>query len=224
MPFKGSQQLNSISIAYWLNNHINTVRIILLALCFCLSIIVFNKLTRVQQAVLFTGLGLYLIVFYLFNFKFLADKMFLQPSVTLLASGKENIIKNDKLVLGVEVNGEARAYPIQIIGYHHQIKDAIKGTKILVTYCTVCRTGRVFDPTVRGKIEDFRLVGMDHYNAMFEDYSTKSWWRQANGEAIAGPLKGEKLRELPSRQMTLASWLALYPNSLVLQQIGRAHV
>lgn len=59
----------------------------------------------------------------------------------------------------------------------------------MVTYCTVCRTGRVYSPMVNGKLETFRLVGMDHFNAMFEDASTKSWWRQSNGDCIAGPLK-----------------------------------
>jgi len=59
-------------------------------------------------------------------------------------------------------------------------------------------------------------VGMDHFNAMFEDASTKSWWRQESGTAITGKLKGTQLPELPSRQMRLGDWLHLYPNSLVL--------
>jgi hypothetical protein len=58
---------------------------------------------------------------------------------------------------------------------------------------------------------------MDHYNAMFEDSSTKSWWRQVTGEAIVGPLKGNFLEELPSQQMSLKAWLDLYPSSTVLQ-------
>jgi hypothetical protein len=81
----------------------------------------------------------------------------------------------------------------------------------------VCRTGRVFDPTVDGRTETFRLVGMDQFNAMFEDRTTGSWWRQANGEAIVGPRAGTALRELPSRQVTLGYWLALHPGSLVMQ-------
>jgi hypothetical protein len=52
---------------------------------------------------------------------------------------------------------------------------------------------------------------------MFEDVSTKSWWRQATGEAIAGKLKGEKLPELLSTQTSLNEWLKLYPNSFVMQ-------
>lgn len=58
---------------------------------------------------------------------------------------------------------------------------------------------------------------MDHFNAMFEDVSTGSWWRQANGEAVTGPLKGTALKELPTVQVTLKQWLALHPTSLVMQ-------
>jgi len=87
----------------------------------------------------------------------------------------------------------------------------------MVTYCTVCRTGRVFEPVVNGKKEKFRLVGMDHFNAMLEDATTKSWWRQATGEAITGKLKGQQLPEVFSTQTSLSHWLQLNPNSLIMQ-------
>jgi hypothetical protein len=113
---------------------------------------------------------------------------------------------------------QARAYPIQLIGYHHQVRDVVAGQPVMVTYCTVCRTGRVFSPVVDDSADTFRLVGMDHWNAMFEDARTGSWWRQATGEAVAGPLKGKKrLAEIPSRQMTWAAWSARYPGSDVMQ-------
>jgi hypothetical protein len=58
---------------------------------------------------------------------------------------------------------------------------------------------------------------MDHFNAMFEDATTKSWWQQATGVAVAGPLKVHSLKEIPSQQLSLAAWLRLYPNSTVLE-------
>ena len=105
----------------------------------------------------------------------------------------------------------------RFLGYHHQVQDTIGGKPMIVTYCTVCRTGRVFEPIVNGKHEKFRLVGMDHFNAMFEDATTKSWWRQVNGEAITGKLKGQQLPEVFSTQTSLAKWLQLNPNSLIMQ-------
>jgi Protein of unknown function (DUF3179) len=134
-----------------------------------------------------------------------------------MATAAENKVELDRLVVGTDLYGEARAYPLQFIGYHHQVRDSIGGKEILVTYCTVCRTGRIFEPRVAGATEHFRLVGMDHFNAMLEDETTGSWWRQANGEAVVGPLKGTMMEELPSRQVTLRQWLALHPDSRIMQ-------
>jgi len=167
--------------------------------------------------VMFVAVLFYSFVAYAFNFKFLADKMFYQPQSKQFAAVANNKIKDNKLVIGVTINGEAKAYPIQLIGYHHQVRDTIGNTPVMITYCTVCRTGRAFSPFVNNKQEDFRLVGMDHFNAMFEDATTKSWWRQVNGEAITGKLKGYHLPEILSTQTSLAQWLHLNPNSLVMQ-------
>jgi hypothetical protein len=160
---------------------------------------------------------LYAVVFYFFNYSFESDKMFAQPGQLSFADTTGNKIPEDRLVIGVVVNNEARAYPIQLIGYHHQVRDTLGKTPIMVTYCTVCRTGRVYSPLVHGRPETFRLVGMDHFNAMFEDDRTKSWWQQATGVAVAGPLKGEQLAEVPSAQYTLSGWLRLHPASRVMQ-------
>lgn len=154
---------------------------------------------------------------WLANARLAADRMFYQPTSLIMAPAERNAVAPDRLVVGVVRNGEARAYPIQFIGYHHQVRDRVGGEPVLVSYCTVCRTARVFSPIVDGTEEAFRLVGMDHWNAMFEDGTTGSWWRQANGVAIAGPRKGRALPEIASQQVTLTQWLASHPASLVMQ-------
>ena len=146
-----------------------------------------------------------------------ADKMFLQPKELILSTSAKNKVKLIQLVIGVEINGKAKAYPIQYLGYHHQVLDSVGGMPIMITYCTVCHTGRVFEPKVNGKYERFRLVGMDHFNAMFEDETTKSWWQQATGKAISGKLKGQQLPEVKSEQTSLRLWLLLHPESLIMQ-------
>ena len=217
MPMPGSQTFNSIDLAYFLGANKNSIRIVL----YLIILIPFINIIKGNSIWEKVGLGIlslvYIGIFYAFTFVMEADKMFLQPTHTYFYKIAENKIPIDKLVIGVAENGLQKAYPIQFIGYHHQVRDSIGQTPIMVTYCTVCRTGRVFSPIVNGKLEDFRLVGMDHFNAMFEDASTKSWWRQANGECIAGPLKGYKLKEIKSEQLSLQAWFRKHPNAEVLQ-------
>jgi len=217
MPFPGSQEDNVIDLAYFIHSNINSIRIagIVLIAYPGYHLIRYGKSTLRWTAVA-------LIVFWLFifinsNFRLMADKMFYQPQNKILVKDAQNQVAKRALVLGVNINQEAKAYPIEIIGYHHQVRDTVGGEPVMVTYCTVCRTGRVYSPLVDGKPEEFRLVGMDHFNAMFEDNTTKSWWRQVSGEAITGPLKGKQLPEIPSEQMTLEAWLSRHPDSYVLQ-------
>ena len=217
MPFPGSQRSDTIQIAYFLNNYIWLFRILGLILIISPLLYIFRKSRWWRKILLAIFVLLYAGIFYLVNFKFLADKMFYQPKNKILATVADNRIDSNKLIIGVEINGEAKAYPIELIGYHHQVQDTVGGSPIMVTYCTVCRTGRVFSPFVNRKFEKFRLVGMDHFNAMFEDATTKSWWRQATGVAVAGPLKGTALKEIASAQMSLASWIRKYPNTLIMQ-------
>jgi hypothetical protein len=217
MPFPGSQQSNTISIAYFLNNYIFLFRIAgVLLMAF--SMIRFFQGWRLMPKIasgLFAFIALMLFLF--IRNVMSADKMFIQPRHKILAGPESNTVALDHLVIGVTINGKASCYPIQIIGYHHQVQDTVGGTPVLVTYCTVCRTGRVYSPYIDGQYQHFRLVGMDHFNAMLEDEATKSWWRQENGEAIAGPLKGKFLDELPSKQTTLLSWIIAHPDTRIMQ-------
>ena len=215
MPMPGSQQMNSIDAAYFLYKWRWIFRVL-----FGLMILVGlfkSNWHRKWKWLLIIPVGIMAAVIYMANFKMAADAMFKQPKQFLLANADKNKVDSNRLVIGVSINGEAKAYPIRFLGYHHHIQDTVGGTPVMVTYCTVCRTGRVFEPIVNGKKETFRLVGMDHFNAMLEDKTTKSWWRQETGEAIAGKLKGQQLPEVFSTQTSLAQWLQLYPASLVMQ-------
>ena len=216
MPFPGSQRIESLELAYALYRWRWAVRVVLGVLIVAGIPAVF-RLGRRGKVVAALGLAAALGVAYVGNFEMSADRMFERPSRLELLPAAQNRVALDRLVVGIELNGEARAYPLMFIGYHHQVPDKVGGTDVLVTYCTVCRTGRVFSPLVEGKPERFRLVGMDLFNAMLEDETTGSWWRQATGRAVTGRRKGQRLELIPSLQLPLSEWLALHPASLVMQ-------
>ena len=216
MPMPGSQQMRSIDAAYAVYRWRWVLRALFAAMIVGGLPSVWRPGGRLRASAA-AALVVLAGVVYALNFRMSADHMFLQPSVVNMQPASRNKVAMDRLVVGLALNGDARAYPLQFIGYHHQVVDSVAGRRVLVTFCTVCRTGRVYAPVINGKTETFRLVGMDHFNAMLEDRSTGSWWRQANGEAVTGALKGTRLPELPMVQVTLKQWLAMYPNSLIMQ-------
>ena len=213
MPMPGSQKMKSLDVAYFLYSWRWFFRILFM-------LMILTGIKRAFSASKWLVSGAILIVLgiaFACNFIMAADSMFKQPVSLKFSNSTENKVETDRLILGITLNGESKAYPIQFLGYHHQVRDSIAGKPIMVTYCTVCRTGRVFEPLIEGKPEEFRLVGMDHFNAMFEDKSTGSWWRQVSGKAVTGSLKGKALPEVPSIQTTLEKWIELYPNTLIMQ-------
>lgn len=214
MPMPGSQRMNSIGIAYFLYTWRWVFRGFFTA-ALLISLLRTNWKRKWTVAI---PLVILAIVIYMANFNMAADHMFYQPKNILMVKAADNKVDSSRLVIGVVNNGEAKAYPIRFLGYHHQVQDTVGGKPLLITYCTVCRTGRVYEPLVNGKPEKFRLVGMDHFNAMLEDATTRSWWRQVTGEAITGKLKGQHLPEFYSTQTSLSKWLELNPNSLIMQE------
>ncbi len=214
MPMPGSQRFRSIDFAYLLYTWRWLVRgACVLAIASGLR----GAFRRPRQwrPALVTALALAAIWF--MNFRMSADHMFKQPESLVFKPRGQNKVDENAVIVGVERNGEARAYPIRFLVYHHQVQDTLGGEPLLVTYCSVCRSARVFRPFVGGKKEMFRLVGMDHFNAMLEDETTGSWWRQANGEAIIGPLKGTRLQDVEYRQVTLRNWFEMHPSALAMQ-------
>lgn len=216
MPFPGSQVQDSLSFSYFAHQYIFLVEItavVMIAVSGYFLIRfggIWKKIFTILPLLLCTAI--YLMAHLVMS----ADKIFIQTKNLSFSTAGQTLLDKEKLVVGIEINGEAKAYPINYIAYHHQVRDTVGGELVMVTYCSVCRSGRVFSPIVNGKPETFRLVGMDHFNAMFEDETTGTWWRQENGEAAIGKLKGQFLEELPSQQMTLRSWITLHPNALIM--------
>src|SRR4051812_20796328 len=216
MPMPGSQRIKSLDAAYVLHTWRWAFRVVALVafgagVRAAFSVRGWRRAVPVLVLLGAAGVGIAA------NYVLMADRMFKQPEHLVMAPRAANKVDENSVVVGVARDGDAKAWPMRFLVYHHQIQDTMGGKPILVTYCSVCRTGRVFEPIVGGQHETFRLVGMDTFNAMFEDSRTGSWWRQATGTAVAGPLKGTRLIEVTSAQLTLRQFFALHPNALVMQ-------
>jgi hypothetical protein len=215
MPLPGSQELDSVHWAWWLHSSRWWIRAVLVALMVMSVREVFAARRKWIPVVLLALTGG---IVYFTNNVLSAESMFSPPRQLILNTAAENLLEPEAIIIGVAGQTESKAYPVRFIAYHHQVYDSLDGQPMLVTYCSVCRSGRVFSGLINGKSEGhLRLVGMTHYNAMFEDAVTRSWWMQATGEAVTGPLKGEHLTEIPSYQMRLDKWMDLHPNTRIMQ-------
>lgn len=220
MPFPGSQNLEAIKLCYYLEKFILPLRIIGGFLLLWFFYRYFSTNTRNGKIVKVFVLVLALGSLYITDIAYKASSMFEEPKTVRFANSVNNKVPESYIVLGVVDHGVAKAYPLVYLGYHHKVQDQVGELPVLVTYCTMCRTGRVYSPVVNGVRQNFRLVGARHYNAIIEDQSTGSWWYQATGEAAVGPLKGSFLKEIPYEQSSLSAWLDKHPGSLILQPDG----
>jgi len=75
----------------------------------------------------------------------------------------------------------------------------------------------VWETTVNGRVLHFHLAGINNQNFIMRDEETGSWWQQVTGEAIYGPLKGQKLRPFFHDELTFALWKQEKPQGRVLR-------
>jgi hypothetical protein len=75
----------------------------------------------------------------------------------------------------------------------------------------------VWETTVNGRVLHFHLAGINNQNFIMRDEETGSWWQQVTGEAIQGPLKGQKLRPFFHDELTFGLWKQEKPQGRVLR-------
>ncbi len=135
------------------------------------------------------------------------------------ADAADGWLNEDDMVIGIEVDGETRAYPLRILNVHEIVNDEVGGTPVAVTYCPLCRSGLVFDRRVDGETLSFGVSGkLINANLVMYDRQTETYWSQLEGEAIVGPLVPRELTLVPSSITTWAEWREAHPQTQVLSR------
>ena len=120
-------------------------------------------------------------------------------------------------VLGLVINGMARAYPLRIMIWHEIVNDVVGGTPVVVTYCPLCNTAIVFEATLDGNVLDFGTTGKLRFSDLvMYDRQTESWWQQFTGRGLVGTYTGATLAIVPSRLMSWGEFKAEHPGGEVL--------
>jgi Protein of unknown function (DUF3179) len=137
-----------------------------------------------------------------------------------LAPSAVDFLDAQEPVLSLEVGGDARAYPLQILIWHEIVNDVVGNTPVTITYCPLCNTGIAFKrPRIEGRLLDFGTSGkLYRSNLLMYDRQTKTLWAQATGRAVMGRLTGTQLEFLPVHLVSWADWRAGHPSGKVLSR------
>ncbi|MEM1431377.1 MAG: DUF3179 domain-containing protein [Pseudomonadota bacterium] len=149
-------------------------------------------------------------------------------SPDLIPAKEADYLLGSDLVFGVAINGDVRAYPLRIMGWHEMFNDVIGGVPLALAYCTLCGSGILFETQLPGR--DTPLVfGSSGFlyrsNKLMFDRGTHSLWNQFTGEPVMGPLvdSGIALAQRPVVIEPWAQWSARHPDSKVLS-LDTGHV
>ena len=122
-------------------------------------------------------------------------------------------------VLVVDVEGDVRAYPIQIMMWHEIVNDTVGNLPLAVTYCPLCNSAISFVRVVRGVETTFGTSGSLYFaNLVMYDRATESLWNQLDGRAVVGVLTGDVLEQYPSVTMAWADFKETHPDAVVLDR------
>ncbi len=126
-------------------------------------------------------------------------------------------LPGDELVIGLSVNGDARAYPAGFLFTRELVNDVVGGVPTLISWCPRCYAALVHVRRVNGAATTFGNQGALYRGAMtWFDHATGSVWSQPLGAALTGPMAGAALPLLPSQFTTWAEWRSAYPDTMVL--------
>ena len=122
-------------------------------------------------------------------------------------------------VIVLDILGQARAYPLQILIWHEIVNDKLNDRYVAVTFCPLCNASIVFDRNLNGEILDFGTTGrLRHSDLVMYDRPTESWWQQITGRGLIGDYAGVNLERLPTQIVSYEEFRSAYPQGEVLSR------
>lgn len=137
----------------------------------------------------------------------------------MIPASQATYLEDGNTIFGIEINGDARAYPKRILAWHEMFTDTVGGVDIAGVYCTLCGTVIPYKTNLGGV--DYKL-GTSGFlyrsNKLMYDLATQSLWSTVRGEPVIGPLvdRGIVLEHLSMVTTTWAEWQRRHPDTTVL--------
>jgi hypothetical protein len=120
----------------------------------------------------------------------------------------------DELILGVELGGDARAYPLRFLDGHGVSNDTINGIPVALAYCGSCGSAVLYrTDTPKGTLT-LALSGRSRDgDPLLVDRQTGTLWRSLTGTPVEGPLAGSGI-ELQPLPVVLTNWKSWFESRL----------
>jgi hypothetical protein len=123
----------------------------------------------------------------------------------------------DDRVVGLEIDGATRAYPIRLLNRHEIINDEVESVPLAIVFCPLCDSVSVVVRRIDGQMLEFGVSGLLHNsNVILYDRTDDALWSQIGFRAISGPHAGRALDHLPFELTTFKRWVAKHPDSTVV--------
>ncbi len=136
-----------------------------------------------------------------------------------VSASEAKYLKDSNVVFGIEIAGEARAYPKRILAWHEMARDRVGGIDLAVVYCTLCGTVIPYRTQANGRRFTLGTSGLLYESSkLMFDEETKSLWSTLQGQPVIGPLSGKELRLTlePVVTTTWGEWRSAHPATSVL--------
>ena len=119
----------------------------------------------------------------------------------------------------VNVDGDVRGFPLEILTWHEIVNDTIGGVPVAVTFCPLCNTAIAFESQVGDEVLKFGVSGLlRNSDLVMYDRNTESLWQQSSGRAIVGTMVGARLTYVPASVVTVGQLRSAYPDALVMSR------
>ncbi|WP_049930973.1 DUF3179 domain-containing protein [Halosimplex carlsbadense] len=143
------------------------------------------------------------------------------PSVDDPAFGAEYPGAADDLVVAVETDDRAKAYPVRYLQFHEVVNDTVDGDPIAVTWCPLCGSAVVYGRRHEGQTLEFGVSGkLADDDLVLYDRETGSEWKQSSGDCIEGDFAGDTLSVQPASVLPWGRFRDAHPDGVVLRRPG----
>ena len=140
-------------------------------------------------------------------------------SPKMITAEEATYLGDTNIVFGIEVNGDARAYPQRILAWHEMFVDTVGGIPVAGVYCTLCGTVILYKTEHGGTNHEIGTSGfLYRSNKLMYDKATQSLWSTMTGSPVIGPLVGKGIQLEPGSVVTTrwSEWKRRHPQTKVL--------